>query len=333
MSGEYESEVAYAKLHDSLDDGQATFDDDNRTIDDYYNSLDDDQASYDDRSPYDDLGDAGSGDNLWTNYYGYAEDDRMLVDVSSEGVKRFKAELHDRVPHIGRGLYELFSVQGYVSAIRDTGTVRAIDDSGEPPNPETVAMYAFSLVKEVGELAQELGYKAWQPSPPVFDDERKVRVADEFADVLAFVGVLLHIANRRGVSTGAIAFAYEKKSMVNVDRQLGTAEGYGLPSKDKEPTVARPVSTDDGLGTTKAWRDLEYVLEMGERSDGPFTDLTVSTHPELMARVQGAMTLYSGPSRFVKGMRKIVEGGGNISPRQVRAVANILYRESINEDY
>ena len=88
--------------------------------------------------------------------------------------------------------------------------------------PAQIASYSLALIREVGELADELGWKPWKEQP-----ERDLeRIADEMADVLAFVGLLLIYVEHAGVSPTDLAQAYRSKSMRNIARFFGKEDGY-----------------------------------------------------------------------------------------------------------
>lgn len=91
------------------------------------------------------------------------------------------------------------------------------------PTKENFAVYALSLHDEIGEFVRELGWKPWKKD---FDIDR-TRVADEFADILAFLGLFIHYLDRLGISPSDLARQYREKSEVNIRRMHGEVEGYG----------------------------------------------------------------------------------------------------------
>lgn len=92
------------------------------------------------------------------------------------------------------------------------------------PTRENFAVYALSLHDEVGEFVRELGWKPWKKAVPV-DRER---AADEFADILAFLGLFIHYLDKLGIDPWDLATQYQKKSRVNIERMHGRVEGYGV---------------------------------------------------------------------------------------------------------
>lgn len=116
------------------------------------------------------------------------------------------------------GLRALAGVQSVVSAqVKD-----ALPVGGDVP-PTNILTYGYAFIKEVTELMDELGWKPWKPRKPI-DVER---VADEFADVLAFLGLLvLYVLRLTGLTTADLAAAYMRKSDVNMDRFNGLVPEY-----------------------------------------------------------------------------------------------------------
>jgi NTP pyrophosphatase (non-canonical NTP hydrolase) len=94
-----------------------------------------------------------------------------------------------------------------------------------------LSLVCFCLIDEIGELAKELGYKPWKPI--MVDNEK---VADEFADVLAFFGLMTHyILEVTGLTPEDLADAYREKTVRNIERFTGASEldsDYGGVSDD-----------------------------------------------------------------------------------------------------
>lgn len=91
------------------------------------------------------------------------------------------------------------------------------------PEPEQVAVYTLALQREAQELAEELGWKPWKKLPEI----NRERVLDEFADVLAFLGLIAtYVASVTDATPEEIALAYMRKSEVNVARLTGEMPGY-----------------------------------------------------------------------------------------------------------
>lgn len=121
---------------------------------------------------------------------------------------------------IDGGLRGLVEVQGEVSAM----VADALPTKNDIP-PINILTYGFAIMKEITELMDELGWKPWKPRKPI-DRER---VADEFADILAFLGLLtIYVMRLTGLTTTELAAAYLRKSDVNVARFNGEVPDYVL---------------------------------------------------------------------------------------------------------
>lgn len=119
---------------------------------------------------------------------------------------------------IGGGLIALAGVQTIVS-----GMVKDALPTDTDVPPANVLTYGFAFIKEVIELMDELSWKPWKPRKPI----DKVRVADEFADILAFLGLLIiYVMRLTGLTHDELAQAYLRKSDVNMARFNGEVEGY-----------------------------------------------------------------------------------------------------------
>lgn len=94
------------------------------------------------------------------------------------------------------------------------GDLGCIPPEGQAPSKDAVRSYMLALMIEVAEFTQELDWKPWKEKLLV-DTER---VADEFADILAFLGIIIVYLDRMGIPPGMLARAYNKKSKVNIDR-------------------------------------------------------------------------------------------------------------------
>jgi NTP pyrophosphatase (non-canonical NTP hydrolase) len=100
-------------------------------------------------------------------------------------------------------------------------------NNNQDPGKEDVGQCAFALCGEVHELADELGWKSWK-LPRDADHERS---KDEFADVLAFLGVMAQLTNTlAGTNCWSLAEQFRAKTRVNIERiNEGKHEGYGGP--------------------------------------------------------------------------------------------------------
>jgi dimeric dUTPase (all-alpha-NTP-PPase superfamily) len=101
-----------------------------------------------------------------------------------------------------------------------------IPETGEKATPDQLRTYFLALNVELMELLQELSWKPWKNTKQI--DE--ARVADEFADVLAFLGIIVVYLDSLGVPPSVLASAYAIKSRVNVERLLGKVAGYDNPT-------------------------------------------------------------------------------------------------------
>lgn len=133
----------------------------------------------------------------------------QLVDPVQSWVLRH--ELH-------QGLGMLWEMQTAVSAPLLRGAVT---------KSEVIAhlrTYTLALFIEVGEFVNELAWKPWKPNKPV----DLARVLDEFADILAFIGVIMVLLIRLypSISTQTIADAYITKTQANIARFVGNVDGY-----------------------------------------------------------------------------------------------------------
>lgn len=108
-----------------------------------------------------------------------------------------------------------------VEAERRVNFNRPQDLSG---SKEALATYATALTVELGELLQELDWKPWKTRTTPID---KAKVLDEFADVLAFIGVVLaNICAQTGLTPEEFGDAFDAKTEVNIKRAQGLIRGY-----------------------------------------------------------------------------------------------------------
>jgi NTP pyrophosphatase (non-canonical NTP hydrolase) len=77
------------------------------------------------------------------------------------------------------------------------------------------------MIVELGEFIQALGWKPWRNDNR---DHSQEKVLDEFADILAFLGVLITILQSHGITIDDIADAYIDKIVVNMNRFIGKLE-------------------------------------------------------------------------------------------------------------
>ena len=89
--------------------------------------------------------------------------------------------------------------------------------------PDGMRAVFLGLLSEVTELAWHFDWKPWK-KPAEFKTEE---AAEEFADVLAFLGYVVLYMGYRGVMTDDLARAYAKKTLLNQQRLAGKIDGYG----------------------------------------------------------------------------------------------------------
>lgn len=115
---------------------------------------------------------------------------------------------------LANGLDALVTVQKLVSA----PVPGAIPVGTQRPSKDAVRTYTLALMVEVAEWVQTLDYKAWHPGSEAKLRESNERVADEWADILAFIGILVVYMEQLGIETEDLAEAYVRKSAVNIER-------------------------------------------------------------------------------------------------------------------
>lgn len=108
------------------------------------------------------------------------------------------------------GLLFLEKMQRLVSSqVPDT-----IYRDGEVPSNENISHYTLATIVELIEMMNEMPWKKWSHT-----DRHNVahtqRICDEFADVLAFIGILLSYVRAFGVTPEKIAESYIKTSENN----------------------------------------------------------------------------------------------------------------------
>lgn len=90
------------------------------------------------------------------------------------------------------------------------------------PTKQNIVLYFLALLDEVTELLHELNWKKWANTKTI--DPKKV--ASEFADILAFLGVITLYLDKLGISPSMLGQAYTAKSQVNINRFNGKVAGY-----------------------------------------------------------------------------------------------------------
>ena len=94
----------------------------------------------------------------------------------------------------------------------------------DKPTKDNLTRYALALLIETAEFSNELPWKTWKPGME-FDSNL---LADEFADIMAFVGTWIHYLNELGIDPDQLSEAYMRKRKKNVARFEGTSgeKGY-----------------------------------------------------------------------------------------------------------
>jgi len=91
-------------------------------------------------------------------------------------------------------------------------------------DPEFIRTSWLALIVELSELLQLFNWKQWKD--PIAPD--LPRMADEFADVLAFFGYLVVYLRLAGLDSVDLGKAYAHKTNVNSRRLAGKIPGYGV---------------------------------------------------------------------------------------------------------
>lgn len=126
--------------------------------------------------------------------------------------EEFVSWLSENCARISEGLSALADVQSKVSAIEPG----AIPAPGQPVTKEQFRNYALALVVEVAEFVQTFDWKSWVPGNELAFKDNGTDL--EFADILAFMGILVHYMRVMGVEPAALADAYFQKSLINRTR-------------------------------------------------------------------------------------------------------------------
>lgn len=145
-------------------------------------------------------------------------------DRIKEDAQKLHTDLDNRVEvltFLQAGLETLHGVQMVVSSLDKD----CIPENGEHASTDQVRTYMLALIVELTELVQELNWKPWKNHKHI----NQARVADEFADVLAFLGILIIYLDSLGIPPSRLAEAYVSKTKVNIERMLGMVAGYEDP--------------------------------------------------------------------------------------------------------
>jgi dimeric dUTPase (all-alpha-NTP-PPase superfamily) len=116
-------------------------------------------------------------------------------------------------PRILAGVKGLFEIHNCTNELVMQGKSKLNDMLLEK---DTVRTYVLALQVEVVEFLQTLDWKPWKNGKQESDE----RVLDEFADIIAFIGVLITILKAMGFDESDITSAYINKEQTNVVRFL-----------------------------------------------------------------------------------------------------------------
>lgn len=114
-------------------------------------------------------------------------------------------------PKIQAGIEALFEIHNQTNEMVKQGNSKLNDVLLEK---DTIRTYVLALNVEVMEFLQTLDWKPWKNGTQESDE----RVLDEFADILAFIGVLITILKAMGFDESDITKAYISKEETNVAR-------------------------------------------------------------------------------------------------------------------
>ena len=96
---------------------------------------------------------------------------------------------------------------------------------GAIPGPEdrnskdAVRTYTLAMMVEIAEWVQTVDWKPWKDhNTDSFLREHSSIVAEEFADILAFLGILMIYMDNWNIDAQDLADAYLVKSVTNMDR-------------------------------------------------------------------------------------------------------------------
>jgi hypothetical protein len=117
---------------------------------------------------------------------------------------------------LAAGLRLMANVQQDVSI----SVPNCIPPKNELPTKDAVRTYILAMINETCELLQELDWKPWKSKNTI--DIPKV--VDEFADILAFQGIIIHYLNLLGITPNMLAEGYRLKSIKNIERLFGMHE-------------------------------------------------------------------------------------------------------------
>lgn len=119
---------------------------------------------------------------------------------------------------LANGLDVLVEMQKQVSS----PVPGAIPTGSAWPTKDALRTYTLAMIVEVAEWVQTTDWKPWKNKSEDAHIWDVYRTSDEFADILAFLGILLYYMEQWNISTEDIAAAYMRKSAENVRRINGS---------------------------------------------------------------------------------------------------------------
>lgn len=127
-------------------------------------------------------------------------------------VEEAKSTVDSNKYNIEDGIRALRNIHNATNKIASNGNYMLSEVLGRP---ETWRTYVLAAFVELAEFIQVLPWKPWRDSVKEIDSDK---LLDEFADVLAFIGVLITILGELGYTPDDIARTYISKEFVNIDR-------------------------------------------------------------------------------------------------------------------
>lgn len=127
-------------------------------------------------------------------------------------VEEAKSTVDSNKYNIEDGIRALRNIHSATNKIASNGNYMLSEVLGKP---ETWRTYVLAAFVELAEFIQVLPWKPWRDSVKEIDSDK---LLDEFADVLAFIGVLITILGELGYTPDDIARTYISKEFVNIDR-------------------------------------------------------------------------------------------------------------------
>jgi hypothetical protein len=143
------------------------------------------------------------------------QDDQIFAAVTRNDMLYMREQMNK--PYLpgglAVGLTTLMQVQEVVSSAVDG----CIPDYGHVASKDMWRTYVLAMTVELMEFLQTLNWKPWKDKKEI----DIVRITDEFADILAFQGIIIKYLDSMGIGPVQLAEAYAKKTIVNIDRFLG----------------------------------------------------------------------------------------------------------------